>query len=144
MEKNNLSTIVIGSGPAGLLFCIISKILYEKELINSNINKNWEIFLFDKRDSYIRNHRLRIAKENYLEIQKKLNDIRFDNFIIFVSIMNSFKRKYVKPEFVVVAVDNFISLQTTSDEPPGELPRSGRAAAKTTSPNPFEENSFNE
>ncbi len=58
--------------------------------------------------------------------------------------MNSFKRKYVKPEFVVVAVDNFISLQTTSDEPPGELPRSGRAAAKTTSPNPFEENSFNE
>ena len=57
--------------------------------------------------------------------------------------MNSFKRKYVKPEFVVVAVDNFISLQTTSDEPPGG-PRNKNSSANSVSPNPFEENSFNE
>ncbi|MFN8672255.1 MAG: hypothetical protein U0457_09290 [Candidatus Sericytochromatia bacterium] len=90
MENTNISTLVIGAGPAGLLFCVISKILYEKQEFKNK--KNWSIFLFDKRDSYIRNHRLRIAKENYINIQKKLNDPNFDNFINFL------EKHHFKPE----------------------------------------------
>lgn len=59
--------------------------------------------------------------------------------------MKDFKRKYIKPEVVVYAIDNLVSLQTTSDTPPGELPREGSSSVSSSSTktsNPFEENSF--
>ncbi len=63
--------------------------------------------------------------------------------------MKSLKRTYEKPELIVVTIDNLISLQVTSEgNTPGGggLPRSGSQAAptssKSVSPNPFDENSF--
>lgn len=78
---SSLVTAVIGAGPAGLLFCIISKILFIRQGGNP---ENWSILLFDKRDQYIRTHRLRIAPEAYYAIQKELKDENFDSLIDFL------------------------------------------------------------
>lgn len=64
-----LKTAIVGAGPAGLLFALIGKIL---------MADNWTVELYDKRESYVRSHRLRIAPEPYQAIQRELNDPRFD------------------------------------------------------------------
>jgi len=72
-----LFTAVIGAGPAGLLFCFVSRLL-ESE------SARWTIALFDKRDSYERTHRLRMDPEPYRAIQADLADPRFDRFMEFL------------------------------------------------------------
>lgn len=59
-----LATAVIGAGPAGLLFSLIGKL---------SMGEAWELQLFDKRESYVRTHRLRMDPELYLAIQKALD-----------------------------------------------------------------------
>jgi 2-polyprenyl-6-methoxyphenol hydroxylase-like FAD-dependent oxidoreductase len=70
-----LKTAVIGAGPAGLLFTLIGKLL---------MGGRWAVQLYDKRESYARTHRLRMAPAPYLAIQRELNDARFDALITFL------------------------------------------------------------
>lgn len=44
----------------------------------------WALQLFDKRESYVRTHRLRMDPEPYLAIQKALNAPRFDAVVAFL------------------------------------------------------------
>ncbi len=70
-----MRTAVVGAGPAGLLFCLIGKIV---------MGDAWSVELYDKRASYARTHRLRMAPEPYLTIQEALADARFDELIVFL------------------------------------------------------------
>jgi 2-polyprenyl-6-methoxyphenol hydroxylase-like FAD-dependent oxidoreductase len=70
-----LTTAVIGAGPAGLLFSLIGKI---------TMGDGWTVELYDKRESYARTHRLRLAREPYVRIQQSLRDARFDGFVEFL------------------------------------------------------------
>lgn len=70
-----LTTAVVGAGPAGLLFTLIGKIL---------MGERWDVRLYDKRESYVRTHRLRMAKEPYLAIGEDLQDARFDALLAFL------------------------------------------------------------
>ena len=70
-----LTTAVVGAGPAGLLFTLIGKIL---------MGERWDVRLYDKRESYVRTHRLRMAKEPYLAIGQDLQDSRFDALLSFL------------------------------------------------------------
>ena len=71
-----LATAVVGAGPAGLLFCLVGRILYP--------GADWDLALYDKRAEYARTHRLRIAPAPYLAIQRDLQDPRFDALIAFL------------------------------------------------------------
>jgi hypothetical protein len=75
-----LVTCVIGAGPAGLLFSILARIRAEQR----GVADRFSLSLFDKRASYARTHRLRIAPEPYLAIQQHLHDPRFDRVIAFL------------------------------------------------------------
>lgn len=69
------STAVVGAGPAGLLFVLIGKI---------RMGEAWRVRLFDKRETYVRTHRLRMAPEPYRAIQRELADPRFDALMAFL------------------------------------------------------------
>jgi 2-polyprenyl-6-methoxyphenol hydroxylase-like FAD-dependent oxidoreductase len=69
-----LTTAVIGAGPAGLLFSLLGKIV---------MGEGWTVRLYDKRESYARTHRLRLAPEVYAAIQQDLHDPRFDRLMDF-------------------------------------------------------------
>jgi 2-polyprenyl-6-methoxyphenol hydroxylase-like FAD-dependent oxidoreductase len=73
--ESTLKTAVIGAGPAGLLFTLIGKI---------KMGDAWHVALYDKRESYARTHRLRMAPEPYRAIQNDLQDPRFDSLIDFL------------------------------------------------------------
>lgn len=70
-----LTTAVVGAGPAGLLFSLIGKIW---------MGDAWNLQLFDKRDTYLRTHRLRMAPEPYLAIQSALDAPPFDALMAFL------------------------------------------------------------
>lgn len=70
-----MRTAVIGAGPAGLLFSLIGKIL---------LGEGWALQLFDKRESYVRTHRLRMAPEPYRAIQRDLGHPVFDELMAFL------------------------------------------------------------
>lgn len=70
-----LKTSVVGAGPAGLMFVLVGKIL---------MGDAWKVELFDKRDTYVRTHRLGMAPEPYLAIQRDLADPRFDVLVAFL------------------------------------------------------------
>lgn len=76
-----LVTAVIGAGPAGLLFCAVSRILFERRGPGAG---DFQVRLFDKRQSYARTHRLRMGPEPYLAIARDLADPRFDALIRFL------------------------------------------------------------
>lgn len=76
---SRLATAVIGAGPAGLLFCIASRLLGQR-----NGAEAWPIWLFDKRLKYERTHRLRLAPEPYRELSVDLRDSRFDEIVSFL------------------------------------------------------------
>lgn len=76
------TTAVIGAGPAGLLFCAVSRILWGQR---GGSPEDWRLVLFDKRESYERTHRLRIEPKPYLELQRELVDPRYDELIAFLS-----------------------------------------------------------
>jgi hypothetical protein len=69
-----LTTAVVGAGPAGLLFSLIGKVV---------MGDRWTVLLYDKREAYVRTHRLRLAPEPFVAIQRDLRDPRFDAFIAF-------------------------------------------------------------
>lgn len=74
-HQTALKTAVVGAGPAGLLFTFIGKLV---------MGRNWHVELYDKRANYARTHRLRIAREPFLAIQKQLDDQRFDALMTFL------------------------------------------------------------
>lgn len=76
---SRLVTAVVGAGPAGLTFCIAGRILGAKAGVD------WPIHLFDKRVDYVRTHRLRIAAEPWRDLQRTLDDWRFDAVIGFLA-----------------------------------------------------------
>jgi 2-polyprenyl-6-methoxyphenol hydroxylase-like FAD-dependent oxidoreductase len=67
-----VKTAVIGAGPAGLLFCLIGKLL---------MGEAWTVHLHDKRAAYARTHRLRLAPEPYLAIADDLRSPVFDALV---------------------------------------------------------------
>lgn len=87
MADTRIVTAVIGAGPAGLLFSIISRILYGK---SAGDPVAWPLYLFDKREVYERRHRLRIEPSPYQEIQQELRHELFDQLIDFLDA-NSWK-----------------------------------------------------
>jgi 2-polyprenyl-6-methoxyphenol hydroxylase-like FAD-dependent oxidoreductase len=70
-----LTTAVIGAGPAGLLFSLLGKIA---------MGDGWTVHLYDKRETYARTHRLRIAADPCIAVGRDLRDPRFDAFLAFL------------------------------------------------------------
>ena len=58
-----LMTAVIGAGPAGLLFCLVGRLLHARSGADP---ESWALRLYDKRQVYARTHRLRMDPEPYL------------------------------------------------------------------------------
>src|SRR5262245_58285786 len=81
MPGARLTTAVIGAGPAGLLFCVIGRVLHARR---GGEREAWALRLFDKRDEYVRTHRLRLDPAPFVEIQRELDDPRFDGFVGFL------------------------------------------------------------
>lgn len=69
------TTLVVGAGPAGLLFVIVGRLLADKAGVA------WAVRLFDKRQSYARTHRLRMDPAPYRAIQRDVADPRFDALV---------------------------------------------------------------
>ena len=84
-----IATLVVGAGPAGLLFSIVARILYERR---GGDPRAWPFFLFDKRTSYERTHRLRMAPAPYRDIAKELQHPGYDAFLAFL------ERQQFRPE----------------------------------------------
>ncbi|MGZ3452326.1 MAG: hypothetical protein ACXVEF_22145 [Polyangiales bacterium] len=59
----------------------MSRILWEQYGKNAG---GWELHLHDKRETYARTHRLRMDPAPYREIQRDLDDPRFDALILFL------------------------------------------------------------
>lgn len=76
-----VATAVIGAGPAGLLFSLIGRLLFARR---GGDPEAWALRLYDKRDAYARTHRLRMDPSPYLDIQRELDDPRFDSLIDFL------------------------------------------------------------
>jgi hypothetical protein len=85
-KNHRLVTAVIGAGPAGSMFCFVSRLLAIKSQIPPKI---WRIILLDKRNEYQRSHRLVIDRKVYKSCQKEMNDQIFDSLIEFLE-KNSF------------------------------------------------------
>jgi 2-polyprenyl-6-methoxyphenol hydroxylase-like FAD-dependent oxidoreductase len=81
MSAPRVTTVVIGAGPAGLLFAALAHIL----LARAAEKGTWALRVYDKRASYVRTHRLRIARAAYLQVQRKVRDPRFDGLVRFLT-----------------------------------------------------------
>jgi 2-polyprenyl-6-methoxyphenol hydroxylase-like FAD-dependent oxidoreductase len=81
MSPPRVTTAVIGAGPAGLLFASLARLLVSR----AGNDDAWALRVYDKRASYVRTHRLRIAPAMYLDVQKRVQDPRFDALIGFLS-----------------------------------------------------------
>ncbi len=73
-------TVVVGAGPAGLLFCIAGRILATR----AGLGGAWAIRLVDKRAAYARTHRLRMAEPAYVALAEELADPRVDALLAFL------------------------------------------------------------
>lgn len=76
-----LTTAVIGAGPAGLLFCLVGRLLHARSGVDP---ETWALRLYDKREAYARTHRLRMDPEPYLAMQRDVDDRRFDALVDFL------------------------------------------------------------
>lgn len=81
MAGPQLTTAVIGAGPAGLLFTVAGRLLHARA---GRDPREWALRLYDKRDEYVRTHRLRIAPEPYEALARDLGDPRFDALLAFL------------------------------------------------------------
>lgn len=79
-QTPDLVTVVVGAGPAGLLFAVVARLLHDKH----GRDTAWPILIVDQRDEYVRTHRLRIAPQRYLDLRDELEDPRFDELIEFL------------------------------------------------------------
>lgn len=70
-----LTTVVVGAGPAGLLFCALARLTH---LSQGGVAEQWPIVLIDKREAYARTHRLRIDPAPYKRMRSALSDARLD------------------------------------------------------------------
>lgn len=75
-----IATAVVGAGPAGLLTCVVARLLDESE----GVSGDRPLWLFDKRDAYERTHRLRMDPAPYRAIARAVTDPRFDALIAFL------------------------------------------------------------
>lgn len=66
-----VATAVVGAGPAGLLFAIAARVLAAKR--GEETASALAIRIYDKRASYARTHRLRMAPEAYRELARELD-----------------------------------------------------------------------
>jgi hypothetical protein len=82
MSEPRLTTAVIGAGPAGLLFSIVGRILFERR---KGDPATWVLRIYDKRETYARTHRLRLDPKPYVEIQRALGDPRVDALLAFLA-----------------------------------------------------------
>ncbi len=114
-----LATAVIGAGPAGLLFCLIGRVLHP--------GADWDLALYDKRAEYNRTHRLRIAPAPYRAIQRDLNDPRFDALMAFLE-ENSFSPavNLLEAHLAGALADLGVSRRVLEARDLADLPLSGR------------------
>lgn len=77
-------TAVVGAGPAGLLFAFLARALA------ASAGRDLPLYLHDKRDSYVRTHRLRIAPEPYRDIARAVDHPGYAAFLTFLE-HNAFK-----------------------------------------------------
>lgn len=64
-------TAVIGAGPAGLLFSLVSRLLHKAR---GGRSEQWPVLLFDMRTEYVRTHRLRLDPAPFRELERELGD----------------------------------------------------------------------
>ncbi len=81
LGSNTPVTAVVGAGPAGLLFCLVSRLRW---IVDGRDVAQWPLYLFDKRERYERSHRLRIDPAPFAEIQRGLRHPRFDELMRFL------------------------------------------------------------
>lgn len=69
--ESRLVTAVIGAGPAGLLFCLLSRLHHEAR---GGRPEQWPVLLFDMRTEYARTHRLRLDPAAFRDLERALPD----------------------------------------------------------------------
>ncbi len=80
MTPRRFVTVVVGAGPAGLLFCLVAAIRAGRH--------DPAIFLVDKRSSYERSHRLRMDRRPYEAVKGQVDHPLFDELIEFLELEN--------------------------------------------------------
>lgn len=80
MTGEQRAIAIVGAGPAGLLLATSVALLLEREARGPAVH----LVLLDKRQTYERTHRLRMAPKPYKELQKTLGDPRFDALVAFL------------------------------------------------------------
>ena len=106
------ATVVIGAGPAGLVFSFINRICLEQHNISP---LQWPLLLLEKRTKYVRNHRLLLDKSEFERVQKQLDSLHFDKFIEFLKETN-YKPVINELEiFLTQALNEFGISQTICD-----------------------------
>lgn len=69
-------TVVVGAGPAGLLFVLLGRL---------RLGPTWDVRLFDKRASYVRTHRLRLARGPFEALARDLDHPRIHALLAFLA-----------------------------------------------------------
>lgn len=81
-DVGRLATVVVGAGPAGLLFAALARLLAEQRGIGVDA---WPVWVVDKRATYVRTHRLRMDPGPYRDIAASVADPRFDAVIAWLA-----------------------------------------------------------
>ncbi len=133
ISPETFATVVIGAGPAGLLFSLINRICLDKRNISSS---KWPLFLLEKRTKYVRNHRLQLDKSEFERIQKKIDSLHFDKFIEFLKDTNYKPVINQLETFLTQALNEFGISQTICDVG-NSLGQSSLQAIKANLPHSF-------
>jgi hypothetical protein len=97
---SRIATVIVGAGPAGLLFSIVARLVHERR---GGDPAAWPLLLFDKRASYERTHRLRMAPGPFREIASDLRHPAFDALMAFLE-RHRFRPEVNRLEEVLAAV----------------------------------------
>ncbi len=112
ISPETFATVVIGAGPAGLIFSLINRICLDHRNISSS---KWPLFLLEKRTRYVRNHRLQLDKSEFVRVQKRLNSLHFDKFVQFLENTNYRPVINELETFLTQALNKFGVSQTICD-----------------------------